>query len=62
MEGDETINEQSTKLFHGFMAARVSVMSFFLFPWGNVNFIRTVNDLAISLPILNSDSNTLRHV
>lgn len=45
------------------MAARVSVMPFFLFPRGNVNFIRSVKDLAISLPILNADSESsaLRH-
>lgn len=37
------------------MVVWVLVMLFFLFLWGNVNFIRFVKDLVILLLILNVD-------
>lgn len=43
------------KFFYRFMVVWVLVMLFFLFLWGNVNFIRFVKDLVILLLILNVD-------
>lgn len=40
------------KFFYRFMVVWVLVMLFFLFLWGNVNFIRFVKDLVILLLIL----------